>query len=199
MGQIPAVVQDAIDDFAAIPGIGQRTAARIVFWLVRRSDVWTRSFSEHIRAIGEDIRLCSVCNNITDKDPCDICSDPERANGTICVVEEPSDMLAIERSGAFKGRYHILGGVIDLVNDVRPENLAIESLLKRIPTESVGEIIIATNPTQEGNITATYIKQLLKEMGVKISRIAQGLSYGSDLEFANQRSIQEAFANRREE
>jgi recombination protein RecR len=192
----PKVVQSAVDELSRLPGMGERSAVRIVFWLLTRPRDQIKRLAMSLLALSESSVICSVCGNISDIDPCSLCRDTERQADLLCVVQQVSDMLTIERSGAFRGYYHVLGGVIDPMNDVHPEDLKIESLIDRVKQGTIKEVIIATDPNAEGNITANYIKGLLSDYDVTVSRPAQGVSYGSGITYANDRSLREAFNNR---
>ncbi|MFP4460542.1 MAG: recombination mediator RecR, partial [Candidatus Zixiibacteriota bacterium] len=194
--KLPRAVDDAIDNLTRLPGIGERSAQRLVFWLIGRPDDQIKRLSNAIVNLSEGVKVCSVCGNISEDDPCEICSNEDREDNLLCIVEEATDMLTIEKSGAFQGQYHVLGGAIDPINDIHPEDLNIQSLIDRVGKGNFREIILATDPNAEGNITATYLRQKLKPFGVKISRIAQGISYGSGISYANERSLKEAFSNR---
>ncbi len=179
-----------------MPGIGERSSSRIVFYLLRDRDVLDELKSA--LELADELKFCSVCHTITDVDPCPICSDPERENGVLCVVERPEDVFLLEKTGSFRGRYHVLGGVISPINNVKPEDLHINDLIERVEKESVREIIVALNPTVEGDITAHYLADLLAPLGVKITRIARGLPTGSDLALADETTLKEAIEKRTE-
>ncbi len=195
--RLPKVVEEAVDNLSRLPGIGERTAQRLVFWLIGRPDDQVKRLAQSLISLTEVV-VCSECGNLSDTDPCAVCTDPERDREIICVVEESSDMLSIERAGVFTGLYHILGGSINAMEDIHPEDLNIESLVERIRQGNIEEVILATDPDNEGNVTANYISELLRETDVRITRLAQGISYGSGVSYANERSIKEAFRNRRE-
>lgn len=194
--KLPRAVDDAVDSLIRLPGIGERSAQRLVFWLIGRPQEQIKRLADSIMNLSLNVQVCSICGNISESDPCEICSNDNREDDLLCVVEEAPDMLTIEKAGAFKGQYHVLGGAIDPMNDIHPEDLNIESLIARVKDGSFKEIILATDPNAEGNITATYIRQKLRPFDVKISRIAQGISYGSGISYANERSLKEAFSNR---
>lgn len=193
---IPAQLLKLIEAFKKLPGIGERSSSRIVFYLLRDRDVLDELKSA--LELADELKFCSVCHTITDVDPCPICSDPERENGVLCVVERPEDVFLLERTGSFRGRYHVLGGVISPINNVKPEDLHINDLIERVEKESVREIIVALNPTVEGDITAHYLADLLAPLGVKITRIARGLPTGSDLALADETTLKEAIEKRTE-
>ena len=194
--KLPQVVEDAIDQLTRLPGVGERSASRLVFWLIGRPEAQVTRLGDALIALAKQVKVCSICGNISDTDPCDVCTDTERNDDVLCVVQEAPDMMAIEKSGAFKGQYHILGGAIDPINDVHPEDLNIATLVKRVADGHYREIILATEPNSEGNITATYIRRKLSSFDIKTSRIAQGISYGSGISYSNERSLKEAFSNR---
>jgi len=193
---IPAQLLKLIEAFKKLPGIGERSSSRIVFYLLRDRDVLDELKSA--LELADELKFCSVCHTITDVDPCPICSDPERENGVLCVVERPEDVFLLEKTGSFRGRYHVLGGVISPINNVKPEDLHINDLIERVEKESVREIIVALNPTVEGDITAHYLADLLAPLGVKITRIARGLPTGSDLALADETTLKEAIEKRTE-
>ncbi len=187
-----------INELKKIPGIGAKSAQRISFYILKAPEDDVKALSEAIRDVKEKLRYCSVCYNITDSDPCRICSDDKRDEGIICVVEEPYNVSAIEKTEKFKGKYHVLGGTISPLQGRGPESLKIEQLLKRVNSGKVKEVIIATNPTVEGEATSQYIIQLLKPLGIKISRLAIGIPVGSDIDFADQVTIARALEGRLE-
>jgi recombination protein RecR len=187
-----------IDALKRLPGIGQRSAQRIAFHILRNSDAEAAALADAIREAKQKIRYCSVCNNITDVDPCLYCSSPSRARNIICVVEEPHNIIPVERTREFNGLYHVLGGAIAPLQGIGPEQLKIKSLLERMKAGSVLEIIIATNPTAEGEATAVYLSKLLKPLGVRVTRIAMGIPVGADLDFADEVTMLKAIEGRRE-
>ena len=185
-----------IDEFRKLPGIGQKTAQRMAYNLLRRSREDAERLSRAILDVKEKIRYCSRCNNFSDQDPCSYCTSPNRTEEIICVVEEPNDVLAIEKTREYHGQYHILHGALSPINGVGPEDLKLKNLLERLRTGNVREIILATNPNVEGEATAIYLAKLLKPIGVRVSRIALGLPVGSDLEFADEVTMSKALENR---
>jgi recombination protein RecR len=189
-------VSRLIDEFAKLPGIGPKTASRLAFFLLRGSREEATALAEAILDVKEKIRLCSNCFNITESDPCALCADPGRT-GAICVVEEPLDVVALERTGQFKGRYHVLHGAISPIEGVTPEKLKIRELIERVVREHPEEVIIATNLDLPGDATATYIHRKLVEHGVTVSRPATGLPAGGDLEYADEVTLGRALAGRR--
>jgi len=191
-------IQHLVDEFRGLPGIGPKSAQRLVFHLLKQPQAVSDSLAEAITRLKSSIRLCSCCNNITDLDPCRICSDPHRDVKTICIVEEPFNILSIEKSGGYRGLYHVLHGTISPLNGIGPEELKLKNLIPRLEQHQVEEVIVATNPTSEGEATALYLSRLLKPLGVRVSRIASGLPVGSDLEYADGTTISRALSGRRE-
>ena len=187
-----------IDELRRMPGIGQKTAQRLAYSILRRSREDAERLSRAILDVKEKIRYCSCCNNFSDQDPCQYCAGPGRSQEIICVVEEPNDVLAIERTREFQGQYHVLHGVLSPINGVGPEGLKLKSLLERLRAGNVREIILAMNPNVEGEATAIYLAKLLKPIGVKVTRIALGLPVGSDLEFADEVTVSKALEHRHE-
>jgi recombination protein RecR len=196
MQVIPESVQNLIDELSKLPGIGPKTAQRLTFYLLKESQSELDLFGEAVLNLKKNIKKCSVCSNIADKDPCLICSDQKRVKTLICVVEEPLDIVAIEKTEHFRGLYHVLGGVISPMDGVGPDDLSIDMLLGRV-NEGIEEIIIATNPNLEGEATALYLQKILSKSGTKISRLAYGLPIGADLEYADQLTVQKALEGRR--
>jgi recombination protein RecR len=186
-----------IEEFSRLPGIGPKTAARLVFYLLRAPEEQALALSDALRALRERIRFCSVCFNITDSDPCAICADEGRDRSTICVVEEPLDVVAIERTREYHGLYHVLHGTLSPVEGIGPDDLHIADLLPRLRgNPPVREVIIATNPNMEGEATAMYLAGQLSGTGVRVSRLARGLPVGGDLEYADQVTLGRALAGR---
>jgi recombination protein RecR len=185
-----------IDEFAKLPGIGPKTASRLAFHVLRTPREEATALAEAILEVKERIRLCSICFNITESDPCAICSDPGR-DKAICVVEEPLDVVALERTGQFKGRYHVLHGAVSPIDGIGPEKLKIQELLQRVPTEQPNEVILATNLDIPGEATANYLHHLLVPLGVNVTRPASGLPVGGDLEYADEVTLGRALAGRR--
>jgi recombination protein RecR len=196
---IPEPVTKLIDAFSRLPGVGPKTAARLTFHLLRSSDSLALDLAEALQNLKSQTRFCSTCHNITVSDPCGICGDAQRDHRVIAVVEEPLDVLAIERTASFNGVYHVLHGVISPVNGVGPEDLRIRELVKRVSQgEVVTEIIIATNPGLEGDATAMFIQRELAPVGVKLTRLARGLPVGSDIEYADAVTLMRALQGRSE-
>lgn len=196
-------VAKLIDEFKRLPGIGQKSAQRLAFYVLRRPENEVRDFAHALLDVKDKITFCSVCNNLTDVDPCLYCSNPKRDRSIICVVEEPYNLVAIEKTRSFRGLYHILHGSLSPIRGVGPDELMLANLLPRLLPENnegveVKEVIIATNPTTEGEATANYIARLLKPLGIKVTRIAMGMPVGSDLEFVDEVTMDRALANRHE-
>ena len=198
MPDFAAPIERLIDELKRLPGIGQKTAQRLAFHLLRASPQDALALAEAIRAAKERIRPCSVCNNITDTDPCLYCSSATRSRKTICVVEEPHNILAVERTRQYGGLYHVLGGALSPLSGVGPEQLKIKSLIERLKDGPVDEIIIATNPTAEGEATAVYLSKLIKPLGIRVTRIGVGIPVGSDLEYADEVTMLKAMEGRRD-
>jgi recombination protein RecR len=194
---IPASVTRLIDEFSRLPGIGPKTAARLTYYLLRTPDEQTAALSEALRDLKATTRFCSVCYNITEGDPCPVCADDRRDRGLICVVEEPLDVLAFERTGNYRGLYHVLHGAISPVEGIGPDQLRIRELVKRVEDGSVHEVIMATNVGLEGDATAMYIQKLLKDR-VRLTRLARGLPVGGDLEYADIVTLSGALEGRRD-
>lgn len=187
-----------IQEFARLPGIGEKTAARLAFHVLRADRTLADGLATALQALKDHTRLCSVCNGLTETDPCPICDDARRTDASICVVEEPADLIAVERSKGFRGRYHVLHGALAPLDGVGPEDLQIASLLERLRGDRVREVIIATNPTVEGEATALYLAKLIKPLGVTVSRIAHGIPMGGDVEYADVVTLGHALDGRRE-
>jgi recombination protein RecR len=198
MPDFAAPIARLIDELKRLPGIGQKTAQRLAFHLLRADKEEALALAEAIRAAKEKIRECSVCNNITDVDPCLFCTGPSRNRKTICVVEEAHNITAIEKTRQYSGLYHVLGGALSPLQGVGPEQLHIKSLIERLKGGQVEEIIIATNPTAEGEATAVYVSKLIKPLGVRVTRIGVGIPVGSDLEYADEVTMLKALEGRRE-
>jgi recombination protein RecR len=187
-----------IDELKRLPGIGQKSAQRLAFHLLRVPPEQAMALSEAIRQAKLSIRECSICNNITDADPCLYCSSPTRSKKTICVVEQPHNILAVEKTRQYSGLYHVLGGALAPLEGIGPDRLKLKSLVERLKSGAVEEIIIATNPTAEGEATAVYVSKLLKPLGVRVTRIGVGIPVGSDLEYADEVTMMKAMEGRRE-
>lgn len=187
-----------IEEFSKLPGVGRKTAQRLAFHVINMNTNDVEALSKAIIDAKREIRYCSVCCNITDTDPCSMCSNKNRDSSVICVVEDPRDVAAMERTREFKGKYHVLNGVISPMDGIGPDMLKIKELIIRLGSEDVKELIMATNPTIEGEATAMYIARLVKPMGIKVTRIAHGLPVGGDLEYADEVTISKALEGRRE-
>ncbi|MGD8864693.1 MAG: recombination mediator RecR [Anaerolineales bacterium] len=194
----PRPVIRLIEAFSRLPGVGPKTASRLTYYLLRAPEVESLELAEALREMRAGTRFCSICFNITsaEMDPCAICSDETRERSIVCVVEEPLDVLAIERTGFFKGNYHVLHGALSPVEGVGPEDIRVEPLLARIRSGGVEELIIATNPTLEGESTAMYIKEEIGDAGVRVTRLARGLPSGGDLEYADINTLSQALQGR---
>lgn len=187
-----------IEEFSKLPGVGRKTAQRLAFHIINMNTNDVEALSKAIIEAKREIRYCSVCCNITDTDPCSMCSNKNRDASVICVVEDPRDVAAMERTREFKGQYHVLNGVISPMDGIGPDMIKIKELIQRLGTQDVREIIMATNPTIEGEATAMYIARLLKPMGIKVTRIAHGLPVGGDLEYADEVTLSKALEGRKE-
>ena len=198
MPDFAAPVERLIDELKHLPGIGQKTAQRLAFHLLRAAPEDALALAEAIRDAKEKVRSCSVCHNITDCDPCLYCSGPSRNKRTICVVEEAHNILAIEKTRTYSGLYHVLGGSLSPLSGRGPDQLNIKSLIERLKGGGVEEIIMATNPTAEGEATAAYISKLLKPLGVRVTRIGVGIPVGADLEYADEVTMLKAMEGRRD-
>ena len=187
-----------IDEFKKLPSVGSKTAQRFAFHILRSSDEDAEQLADAIRHLKASLHLCSICNNITDVDPCTYCASTTRNQRLVCVVEEPTNIAAIEKTRNYNGVYHVLHGALSPLHGVGPDQLRISSLARRVESGSLGELILATNPTVEGEATATYISRLFKASGVKVTRIATGVPAGSDIEYADEVTMQKALEGRRE-
>jgi recombination protein RecR len=187
-----------VKELAKLPGIGEKTAQRLAFHILKAGSGYASDLAAAIAGVVRDVRLCSSCQTLTDQDPCAICRDPRRDARTLCVVEGVPDLLAIERTHEFRGRYHVLHGALSPLDGVGPGDLKIRELLVRLERESADEVVIATNPDVEGEATALYLTKLLKPIGIRVTRIAQGVPMGGDLEYADQVTLARALAGRRE-
>ena len=191
-------VSRLIEEFNKLPGIGPKTAQRLTYHLVRMPEGEARSLAEAILAVKERVRFCSICQNITESDPCIICKGEDRDQTKICVVEEPLDILALEKTRGYKGLYHVLHGVISPMDGIGPEELKIKELLARLRGGAVEEVILATNPNLEGEATAMYLQRLIAPLGIKVTRLARGLPFGGDLEYADEVTLTRAIEGRQE-
>ena len=198
MQYFPAALQNLADQFARLPGIGGKTAQRLAFYVLGLSEDAAQSFADAIMEAKHSVHTCPVCQNLTDREICPICDDDMRDKGVICVVAEPKDVIAMERSREFRGVYHVLHGVISPLNHVTQDDIKIKELLMRVGSENVREVIMATNPDTEGEATAMYISRLLRPMEVKVTRLAYGVPVGSQLEYADEVTLSRALEGRQE-
>jgi len=190
-------IQDLIDELGRLPGIGPKSAQRLAFHLLQAETADVQRLAAALTRMKEQVRFCSTCFNVAESEQCRICRDPRRSNELICVVEEPKDVVAIERTGEFRGRYHVLGGAINPLEGVGPDNLRIKELMTRLANGETKELILATDPNTEGEATATYLALIVKPMGLTVTRLASGLPVGGDLEYADEVTLGRAFEGRR--
>ncbi|HWH01572.1 MAG TPA: recombination mediator RecR [Pilimelia sp.] len=190
-------IQDLIDELGRLPGVGPKGAQRIAFHVLAADPVDVQRLATALRRVKEQVRFCTVCFNVAEAEQCRVCRDPRRTDEVLCVVEEPKDVVAVERTGEFRGRYHVLGGAINPLEGVGPDHLRIRELLARLGTGTVRELILATDPNTEGEATATYLALLVKPMGIAVTRLASGLPVGGDLEYADEITLGRAFEGRR--
>lgn len=199
--KLPGAIQNLINIFEQLPGIGPKTAARLTFYLWQTPNHFLAKFAQALTDLKQKTKQCSICFNLDETDPCSICADPQRDHSIICVVERPLDIIAFEQMGDYRGVYHVLGGLINPLEQIGPDELRIAELLARIKKTKVKEIILATNPTMEGEATASYINQKIKELAfgdqIKITRLGQGLPTGADLDYADSWTLKQAWENRR--
>ena len=195
---IPESVNRLIEAFAQLPGIGPKTASRLTFYLLRRPAEQAEALANALLDLKHKTVFCSTCYNITEQSPCAVCGDEGRDGSIICVVEEPLDVLAIDRTGEYRGLYHVLHGAISPMDGIGPDNLKMKELLQRLEVGSVEEVILATNPNLEGEATAMYLHRLIAPFGVRVTRLARGLPYGADLEYADEATITRALQGRQE-
>ncbi len=197
---LPAPIQDLINAFSRLPGIGPKTASRLTFFLLNAPEDVSHDLAEAVRALKTGTAHCTVCFNITEtgRKECEICANPERDGRVLCVVEEPLDVLALERTGGYQGRYHVLHGALSPIEGIGPEDLKIRELVDRVHAGGVQEVILATNPSMEGDATAMYLSKQLTPLGVRITRLARGLPVGGDLEYADQGTLLRALSGRQE-
>jgi len=190
-------IQDLIDELGRLPGIGPKSAQRIAFHIIQSERVDISRLADVLSTVKEKVKFCTECGNISEEELCRICRDPRRDPTSICVVEESKDVIAIEKTREFRGKYHVLGGAISPIDGIGPENLRIRELMVRLAATEIQEIIIATDPNLEGEATATYLSRMLKPLGMKVSRLASGLPVGGDLEYADEVTLGRAFEGRR--
>ena len=191
------VVQDLIDELGRLPGVGPKSAQRIAFHLLQADAVDVRRLAQVLVEVKDRVKFCSVCGNVAEEETCRICRDPRRDPAALCVVEEPKDVVAIERTREYRGRYHVLGGAISPIDGIGPDELRIRELMPRLADGVVTEVILATDPNLEGEATATYLTRLLRPMGLRVTRLASGLPVGGDLEYADEVTLGRAFEGRR--
>ncbi len=198
MNKLPSrLMDDAVEAFASLPGIGRKTALRLVLHLMRRDQEGVERFGQALLRLRREIRFCRVCHNAADAELCGICANPARNRGLVCVVENIRDLLAIEQTGQYAGRYHVLGGVISPLEGVGPEQLAVESLLERARSGEMTEVILAVPPTVEGDTTMYYLSRRLEPLGIRVTAIARGVSFGGDLEYVDELTLARSIATRR--
>jgi recombination protein RecR len=195
---LPASLQDLVEQFKRLPGVGAKSAQRLAFHILRTPREDAERLCQAIRDVKDRVTYCTTCNNITDTDPCLMCGDESRDHRVICVVEEPQNVNVVDRTGGFKGVFHVLMGAISPLQGVGPDDLKIRGLLERIGTDRVDEVILATNPTVDGEATAIYLARLLKPLGVRVTRIATGIPVGSDMDYADDLTVGKAMDGRRE-
>jgi recombination protein RecR len=194
----PPPLARLVDALERLPGIGPKTAQRLAFFLLKQPAAAARELATALIELKEQVRHCSSCFNVTDRDPCRICADASRDPGVVCVVEEPNDLLAMERTGEYRGAYHVLLGALSPLDGIGPDELKVRELLKRLEADGVREVILATNPNVEGEATAIYLAKLLRPLGLRVTRIARGLPVGGDLEYADEVTLARALEGRRE-
>lgn len=191
-------MQRLVEELKRLPGIGEKTATRLAFFVLRSEHSFAANLAQALLGVKEQSRLCSVCYGLTESDPCGICADPRRKAEEVCVVEEPADMMALERAQEYRGRYHVLGGALAPLDGVGPEHLRCSELVDRVRRGGISEVIVATNPTVEGEATALYIARLVKPLGVRVTRIARGLPMGGDVEYTDVVTLTKSLEGRRE-
>jgi len=198
MTMVVEPINQLIKKLAKFPGVGEKTASRLTLYILRCSKEEALDLAKSIINVKEKITLCSICYNLTDQNPCKICKDERRDKEVICVVEEPGDLMALENSGEFKGRYHVLHGVISPLDGVTPDDIKIKELIERLKSGQVEEVIVATNPTTNGNTTALYLSKLIKPLEIKVTRIAQGIPIGGDIEYTDEVTLKKALEGRQD-
>lgn len=198
MSDAPDPIRVAVAQLRRLPGIGEKTATRLVYWMLRAPPGTATEIAAGLAGLAVGVAECSRCCNLASTDPCPLCAAPNRDPSALCVVEEPQDVLAFERSGEFRGRYHVLHGAISPLDGINPESLRIRPLLERLRDGAVREVILATNPTVEGDATALYLARLLQPIGIHVTRLAHGLSVGTEIEYADAASLARALHNRRQ-
>jgi len=190
-------VQDLIDELGRLPGVGPKSAQRIAFYILNTDSVDVRRLADVLVEVKDKVRFCVTCGNVAEEEQCKICRDPRRDTSVICVVEESKDVVAIERTREFRGRYHVLGGAISPIEGIGPDELRIRELMQRLADSSIVEVILATDPNLEGEATATYLTRMLRPLGLRVTRLASGLPVGGDLEYADEVTLGRAFEGRR--
>ncbi len=198
MGSLAGPIERVIAELSRLPGIGRKTAQRLAFFLIKAPDEHATALANALLDLTENIRFCSQCFNLSDDDLCPICADPKRDATLLCIVEEPTNLVALERTGVFRGVYHVLGGALSPLRDVGPDDLNIRPLVERVRAGSFREVVLATSPNVEGEATAVYLSRLLQPLGVELTRLAQGLPAGGDLEFTDDLTLQKALEGRRQ-
>jgi recombination protein RecR len=193
-----SAIEELISEFARLPGIGRKTAQRLTFHLLQQPPEQVERLASVLASVSERVRSCEECGNLTEEQPCSICRDPRRDRGLVCVVEEPSTVAVVDRSTDFRGQYHVLGGRLSPLDGVGPESLRLDRLVQRVKDGGVREVILATNPSMEGEVTATYIQQLLVGMNVRVTRLARGLPMGGDLEYVDGVTLAHALVARQD-
>lgn len=196
-GMYEGAIQDLIDALGRLPSIGPKSAQRIAFHILQAEPEIAAALVDAIRTVKERVKFCVICGNVSEEDECRICRDPRRENSSICVVEESKDVIAIERTREFRGKYHVLGGAISPIDGIGPEQLRIRELMARLSDPEIVEVILATDPNLEGEATATYLARMIKPLEIKVSRLASGLPVGGDLEYADEVTLGRAFEGRR--
>jgi len=196
--QYPEPIARLIASYMNLPGIGQKTATRLAFYTIDMKDEAVNDFAKSLLSVKRDLTYCSICGNITEDDPCEICADTNRDHSTVLVVEEAKDVMAFEKVQEYRGLYHVLNGVLSPMEGTGPDDINLASLIKRLQDESIKEVIIATNATTEGEATAMYLSRLIKPAGIKVTRLAHGLSVGSDIEYADEVTLSKAVSGRTE-
>jgi recombination protein RecR len=191
-------VQDLIDELGRLPGVGPKSAQRIAFHILQTDATDARRLADAITRVKDTIRFCNRCFNVSEQELCRVCRDPRREEGTLCVVEEPRDLIAIERTREYRGRYHVLGGAISPIDGIGPDDLHVRELIQRLDDEGVVEVILATNPNVEGEATASYLSRLISPLGIRVTRLASGLPVGGDLDYADEVTLARSFAGRRD-
>lgn len=194
----PESIAKLIESYSKLPGIGQKTATRLAFYTIGMEDEDVNLFAKNLLSAKRDLKFCSICGNLTDEDPCNICTDESRDRSTIFVVEDSKDVLAVEKIREYNGLYHVLQGTISPMNGISPDDINVKSLITRLMNSQVQEVIIATNATSEGEATAIYLSRLIKPSGIKVTRLARGLAVGSDIEYADEVTLLKAVENRKE-